>query len=58
MVPETFLVLKILYIDKDAIRKFNKCDLRQLYFGPLSLAFLYNSVEIKDLKYGLKVITK
>ena len=51
MFPETFSVLKISYIDKDAIRKFNKCDLRQLYFGPLSLAFLYYSVEIKDLKY-------
>ena len=58
MFPETLSVLKISDIDKDAIRKFNKCDLRQLYFGPLSLAFLYYSVEIKDLKYGLKVITK
>ena len=58
MFPETLSVLKISDIDKDAIRKFNKCDLRQLYFGPLSLAFLYYSVEIKDLKYGHKVITK
>ena len=58
MFPETFSVLKISYIDKDAIRKFNKCDLRQLYFGPLPLAFLHYSVEIKDLKHGLKVITK